>query len=147
MIYGIVSYRRFFVVWLETGILMDGMWGIETGLTETVYKINLRILYFILHVRSKIPKASELQFEDAATGRGELFATKALLNDHGLSVTSQHFVIEGFGNVGLCTTELIHEAGGKVIAVSAITGAIKNSNGLYLSNVFTRVVIILLFCT
>ncbi|GJY67546.1 zinc finger, CCHC-type containing protein [Tanacetum coccineum] len=74
---------------------------------------------------------------DAATGRGEIFATEALLHDHGLSVTGQRFVIEGFRNVGSCTAELIHEAGGKVVAVSAITGAIKNSNGLYLSNMAT----------
>ncbi|GJX52328.1 hypothetical protein Tco_0280697, partial [Tanacetum coccineum] len=31
---------------------------------------------------------------DAATGRGEIFATEALLHDHGLSVTGQRFVIE-----------------------------------------------------
>ena len=31
---------------------------------------------------------------DAATGRGVLFATEALLNDHGLSVAGQRFVIQ-----------------------------------------------------
>ncbi|GJX02269.1 hypothetical protein Tco_0186182 [Tanacetum coccineum] len=48
----------------ETVIVMDGMWGIGTGLTASVYKINLRLLYFILRVRSKIAtkiaKAREL---------------------------------------------------------------------------------------
>lgn len=31
---------------------------------------------------------------DAATGRGVLFATEALLNDHGMSVSGQRFVIQ-----------------------------------------------------
>lgn len=38
--------------------------------------------------------------------------------------------IQGFGNVGSWAAQLISEAGGKVIAVSDVTGAIKNSNGL-----------------
>ncbi|KAK4743670.1 hypothetical protein SAY87_009982 [Trapa incisa] len=67
---------------------------------------------------------------DAATGRGVLFATEALLNDHGKSVSGLRFVIQGFGNVGSWTAKLISENGGKVVAVSDITGAIKNSNGI-----------------
>lgn len=31
---------------------------------------------------------------DAATGRGVLFATEALLNEHGMSVAGQRFVIQ-----------------------------------------------------
>uniref|UniRef100_A0A1D1XPA2 glutamate dehydrogenase [NAD(P)(+)] n=1 Tax=Anthurium amnicola TaxID=1678845 RepID=A0A1D1XPA2_9ARAE len=67
---------------------------------------------------------------DAATGRGVLFATQALLAEHGKSISDQRFVIQGFGNVGSWAAQLINEAGGKVIAVSDITGAIKNSKGL-----------------
>ncbi|KAK4794456.1 hypothetical protein SAY86_012450 [Trapa natans] len=67
---------------------------------------------------------------DAATGRGVLFATEALLNDHGKSVSGLRFVIQGFGNVGSWTAKLISENGGKIVAVSDITGAIKNSNGI-----------------
>ncbi|KAK4770134.1 hypothetical protein SAY87_030666 [Trapa incisa] len=67
---------------------------------------------------------------DAATGRGVLFATEALLNEHGKSVSGQRFVIQGFGNVGSWAAQLISENGGKVVAVSDITGAIKNSNGI-----------------
>lgn len=37
---------------------------------------------------------------------------------------------QGFGNVGSWAAELIHEKGGKIVAVSDISGAIKNSNGL-----------------
>lgn len=67
---------------------------------------------------------------DAATGRGVMFATEALLAEYGKSISDQRYVVQGFGNVGSWAAELIHEKGGKVIAVSDVTGAIKNSNGL-----------------
>ncbi|TXG66319.1 hypothetical protein EZV62_007594 [Acer yangbiense] len=67
---------------------------------------------------------------DAATGRGVLFATEALLNEYGKTIAGQRFVIQGFGNVGSWAAQLIHEQGGKIVAVSDITGAIKNSKGL-----------------
>ncbi|CAN1245988.1 Glutamate dehydrogenase B [Linum grandiflorum] len=63
---------------------------------------------------------------DAATGRGVLFATEALLNEHGKSISGQRFVIQ----VDKGAAQLIHEQGGKVVAVSDISGAIKNSKGL-----------------
>jgi glutamate dehydrogenase (NAD(P)+) len=67
---------------------------------------------------------------DAATGRGVLFATEALLAEHGKGIAGQRFVIQGFGNVGSWAAQLITEAGGKVIAISDVTGAVKNLNGL-----------------
>ncbi|PIA31001.1 hypothetical protein AQUCO_05300081v1 [Aquilegia coerulea] len=67
---------------------------------------------------------------DAATGRGVVFATEALLKEHGKSIPEMRFVIQGFGNVGSWAATLIHERGGKVTAVSDITGAVKNPNGL-----------------
>ncbi|MCI34230.1 glutamate dehydrogenase 1 isoform 1, partial [Trifolium medium] len=36
----------------------------------------------------------------------------------------------GFGNVGSWAAQLIDEKGGKIVAVSDITGAIKNNKGL-----------------
>lgn len=38
--------------------------------------------------------------------------------------------LQGFGNVGSWAAQLISEKGGIVVAVSDVTGAIKNSNGL-----------------
>ncbi|CAN6895470.1 BnaC05g47630D [Brassica napus] len=70
---------------------------------------------------------------DAATGRGVLFATEALLNEHGKSIAGQRFVIQGFGNVGSWAAKLINEKGGKIVAVSDVTGAIKNKNGIDIS--------------
>lgn len=38
--------------------------------------------------------------------------------------------MQGFGNVGSWAAQLISEKGGIIVAVSDITGAIKNSNGI-----------------
>lgn len=43
---------------------------------------------------------------------------------------SYTWVLQGFGNVGSWAARLIHERGGKVIAVSDITGAVRNLNGI-----------------
>ncbi|GKV20249.1 hypothetical protein SLEP1_g30405 [Rubroshorea leprosula] len=67
---------------------------------------------------------------DAATTKGVLFATEALLNELGKTISGQRFVIQGFGNVGSWAAKLIHESGGKIVAVSDITGAIKNNKGI-----------------
>ncbi|KAL3534035.1 hypothetical protein ACH5RR_007556 [Cinchona calisaya] len=76
---------------------------------------------------------------DAATGRGVLFGTEALLNEYGKSIAGQRFVIQGFGNVGSWAAQLISEQGGKIVAVSDITGAIKNSKGINISNLLKHV--------
>ncbi|KAK1263857.1 Glutamate dehydrogenase [Acorus gramineus] len=67
---------------------------------------------------------------DAATGRGVLFATEALLAEHGKSISGQRFAIQGFGNVGSWAAQLISEKGGKIVVVSDVSGAIKNNKGL-----------------
>ncbi|XP_069153681.1 glutamate dehydrogenase A-like [Solanum lycopersicum] len=67
---------------------------------------------------------------EAATGRGVVYAAEALLNEQGKQIKDLTFAIQGFGNVGSWVAKLIHEIGGKVVAVSDITGAIKNQNGL-----------------
>ncbi|EFJ06181.1 hypothetical protein SELMODRAFT_272294 [Selaginella moellendorffii] len=67
---------------------------------------------------------------EAATGRGVVYVTEALLADHGKSLSNQTFVIQGFGNVGHHTAQFLFEAKGRVKAVSDITGAIKNDAGL-----------------
>ncbi|MCA0777068.1 hypothetical protein KUO10_23320, partial [Vibrio vulnificus] len=56
--------------------------------------------------------------------------TEALLNEHGKSISGQRFVIQGFGNVGSWAAKLISEQGGKIVAVSDISGAIKNKDGI-----------------
>ncbi|KAK7346776.1 hypothetical protein VNO80_21299 [Phaseolus coccineus] len=67
---------------------------------------------------------------EAATGLGVVFATEALFAEYGKSISDHTFVIQGFGNVGTWAAKSIYERGGKVIAISDISGAIKNSNGI-----------------
>nr|CAI53674.1 glutamate dehydrogenase 2 [Glycine max] len=67
---------------------------------------------------------------EAATGLGVVFATEALFAEYGKSISDHTFVIQGFGNVGTWAAKSIFERGGKVIAVSDISGAIKNLNGI-----------------
>ncbi|CAO2831902.1 unnamed protein product [Amaranthus hypochondriacus] len=76
---------------------------------------------------------------DAATGRGVLFAAQALLNEYGKTISGQRFVVQGFGNVGSWAARLISELGGKVVAVSDISGAIKNKDGLDIDSLLNYV--------
>ena len=46
---------------------------------------------------------------------------------------------QGFGNVGSWAAQLIHEKGGKIVAVSDITGAIKNSKGIDIPSLLEHV--------
>ena len=67
---------------------------------------------------------------DSATGRGLLYAAECLFADAGRKVADFTYAIQGFGNVGSWAAKLIHEAGGKVVAVSDVTGATRNPAGL-----------------
>ncbi|KAI7986747.1 Glutamate dehydrogenase A [Camellia lanceoleosa] len=67
---------------------------------------------------------------EATTRRGVIYATESLLAEYGKSINNLTFAIQGFGNVGSWAARLIHERGGKVIAVSGITRAVKNPNGI-----------------
>ncbi len=67
---------------------------------------------------------------EEATGRGVGTLTLALLRKFGRSIESSSVAIQGFGNVGTFTAAYLQKAGGKVIAVSDVSGAILNQEGL-----------------
>lgn len=67
---------------------------------------------------------------EEATGRGVGTLTLALLRKFGRSIESSSVAIQGFGNVGTFTAAYLQKAGGKVIAVSDVSGAILNHEGL-----------------
>lgn len=67
---------------------------------------------------------------DSATGRGLLFAAECLFADMGKNVSDFAYAIQGFGNVGAWAARLFHEAGGRVVAVADVNGAIRNTKGL-----------------
>jgi glutamate dehydrogenase (NAD(P)+) len=67
---------------------------------------------------------------ESATGRGLLFALECLFEEHGRYVADATYAVQGFGNVGSWAARLIHEQGGKILAVSDVTGAVQNAEGL-----------------
>ncbi|KAI3517531.1 hypothetical protein L1887_16746 [Cichorium endivia] len=67
---------------------------------------------------------------ESATGHGVVISMEALLNEHGKSIKDSTFVIQGYGNVGSWVAKLVYEKGGKIVALSDVTGAIKNPNGI-----------------
>ena len=67
---------------------------------------------------------------DAATGRGVLFAAECLFEDMGRQVKDFTYAVQGFGNVGSWAARLFHAAGGKVMAVSDVSGAVRSPAGL-----------------
>lgn len=67
---------------------------------------------------------------EEATGRGVAFITDLLLKDLNKKWREQKVAIQGFGNVGMNTANFIYNYGGKIIAVSDVTGGIFKSDGL-----------------
>lgn len=70
-----------------------------------------------------------------ATGLGVTYITEFILEKHGKSINSSSFVLQGFGNVGYYTAKFIQDRGGKVMAVSDVSGAIYNPDGLNINEV------------
>ena len=67
---------------------------------------------------------------ESATGRGLLYAAECLFESMGKRIGDFTYAIQGFGNVGSWAARLFHEAGGKVVAVSDVGGAVRNPAGL-----------------
>jgi len=67
---------------------------------------------------------------EAATGRGVLYAAECLFEEMGKTAADFTYAIQGFGNVGSWVARLAHEAGGRVVAISDVSGAVRNPQGL-----------------
>lgn len=65
-----------------------------------------------------------------ATGRGVGIVTLALLRQFGKSVEGTSFAIQGFGNVGSFAAAWLYHSGAQIIAISDISGAILNRDGI-----------------
>ena len=65
-----------------------------------------------------------------ATGRGVMFTTKNILNKLNIPVKGTTVAVQGMGNVGSVTARLLQEEGMKVVAVSDVSCALYNKNGL-----------------
>jgi len=74
-----------------------------------------------------------------ATGRGCMFVTKEALAHLGMTVRGTTVAVQGFGNVGSITAQLLTREGCKVVAVSDRTGGIHNAAGLDVEDVINWV--------
>jgi glutamate dehydrogenase (NAD(P)+) len=66
----------------------------------------------------------------AATGRGVMVVTLEACRRMGMDPSQTTVAIQGFGNVGSVSAELLHGQGFKVVAVSDVFGGIHNPEGL-----------------
>jgi glutamate dehydrogenase (NAD(P)+) len=66
-----------------------------------------------------------------ATGRGIMINTLAALKKMGLDINKVTIAIQGFGNVGSYTAQLLQEQGAKIVAISDLSGAYYNPKGIH----------------
>ncbi len=65
-----------------------------------------------------------------ATGRGVMYTLESALEGDGRKLSDVTVAIQGFGNVGSHAARLIHERGGRVVAVADHLGGITRKEGL-----------------
>ncbi len=65
-----------------------------------------------------------------ATGLGVTFTAERALRDAGLTLDGATVAVQGFGNVGEAAARLIHERGGRIVAVTDVGGGVANPAGL-----------------
>ncbi len=81
-------------------------------------------------VTGKPPRVGGLPGREEATGRGVATVTQMLADRFSLKAHDTTVAIQGFGNVGSWTAEFLHNLGFKVVAVSDISTAVYDDNGL-----------------
>jgi len=65
-----------------------------------------------------------------ATGRGVLFCVREACKHLGTPLAGARVAVQGFGNVGSISAELMRHDGAKIVAVADVTGAIHDPEGL-----------------
>jgi glutamate dehydrogenase (NAD(P)+) len=67
---------------------------------------------------------------EAATGRGVIFVLEETLAQLDMSFDGLTFAIQGFGNVGSWAARILHDKGGKMVAVDTVDGSIRSDAGI-----------------
>jgi glutamate dehydrogenase (NAD(P)+) len=65
-----------------------------------------------------------------ATGMGVMFTAERALREAGMSLDGATVAVQGFGNVGEAAARLIHQRGGRLVAITDVGGGVANPNGL-----------------
>src|SRR5918911_1249472 len=74
-----------------------------------------------------------------ATGRGCMIVTKQALRQLGLPMQGTTVAVQGFGNVGSVTAELLHREGCRVVAISDRSGGVYNDRGVDITRAVSHV--------
>jgi len=74
-----------------------------------------------------------------ATGRGVMIVTRESAKHVGLSLKGATVAIQGFGNVGSISAELLAEQGAKIVAVTDWKGGVYNPKGLDIAKLLAHV--------
>jgi len=74
-----------------------------------------------------------------ATGRGCMFVTKEALAHLGMPVKGATVAVQGFGNVGSISAQLLQKEGCKIVAISDRTGGLYNKNGIDVDDAIAHV--------
>ncbi len=93
---------------------------------------------YSMHVRQHVPgvvtgKPLEIGGSKGrveATGRGVSLVALAQMERMGIAANGARVVVQGFGNVGSIAAKLFAAAGCSVVAISDVTGAYYNENGI-----------------
>ena len=65
-----------------------------------------------------------------ATGRGVMIVTREAIKHVGLDIKNATVAVQGFGNVGSVSADLLAKAGARIVAVSDWKGGVRNPAGL-----------------
>jgi glutamate dehydrogenase (NAD(P)+) len=65
-----------------------------------------------------------------ATGRGVMICTRESAKHVGFDIKGATVAVQGFGNVGMISTQLLSEAGAKIVGITDWKGGVYNRNGL-----------------
>lgn len=71
-----------------------------------------------------------------ATGRGVCFVTLEMMKKYNMKPEDCKIVIQGMGNVGSISAKLLAQEGAKIVAVSDVSCAIYNENGLDIAGIY-----------
>jgi len=74
-----------------------------------------------------------------ATGRGVMIATREAAKHVGIDITKARVALQGFGNVGSISAQLLGQLGARVIAVTDWKGGVFNDNGIDVEQLMAHV--------
>jgi glutamate dehydrogenase (NAD(P)+) len=67
---------------------------------------------------------------ESATGRGVIYVLEEIAKQLDLQFDGMTFTVQGFGNVGSWAARILHDKGGKLVAVESVDGAIRSNAGI-----------------